>query len=417
MKRSGAAALASLLVASAAAAVAWGQNVVRDVPAARTAEPVSVTLQEVRRLIDATPQPPPRAAASEADRVRGKLDRHVAEFLDGHPWMAFHNTLGISGYEAYFDHPDEVFSALSLALPHLTPETAARVRRFLGDLLAGSPPYAVEGFERTRGRPRERYRVPQEVRIDGRGRARDAFGVYAFWLYCWTAPAADAARERWPAVLARVQRLVERPYDFDPRRTDYRDDEAERLNGNLAGLLGFVRLAELNGEAGAVERGTARLRELLELRVNLERVNPTALAPTRSATHTLHNVKAPRYLRLVPEVAAAVADLSDGLATERVGGLRGDRPSWHLAFGDRLTGGENYHSPPHVSRALMAGAALVERLPSKRLCAFVDVPWCAGDLYFIEKCAYALRAGSAAGAGATRPGPADPPNNRHAASR
>ena len=53
----------------------------------------------------------------------------MAAFVEGYPWKAFHNTLGISGYEAYFNHPDEMVYALSIALPQLDADTAETTRR------------------------------------------------------------------------------------------------------------------------------------------------------------------------------------------------------------------------------------------------------------------------------------------------
>jgi len=55
-----------------------------------------------------------------------------------------------------------------------------------------------------------------------------------------------------------------------------------------------------------------------------------------------------------------------------------------------LIGEENYTNPLYFSRALFAGAVFVEQLPSEQILTFIDVPWCKGDFYFIEKCAYAL---------------------------
>jgi len=55
-----------------------------------------------------------------------------------------------------------------------------------------------------------------------------------------------------------------------------------------------------------------------------------------------------------------------------------------------MIGGENYVSPPHMGRAMMAGDAFIERLPGKQLLRLVDIPWCDGDFYFIEKCTYTL---------------------------
>jgi hypothetical protein len=202
------------------------------------------------------------------------------------------------------------------------------------------------------------------------------------------------AKDHWPAVLKRVGSVLEKDYVFDVRKAHARD-EAERLTGDLAGLIGFVRLARsaMIGDQQAERRGLDRLRQVLELRVNLDRVNPRVLEPTDSTTARLHAAKLARYCGLVPEVGAALARHTGGAAAKRLASARGSRPGWWLAAGDRLIGGENYCSPPHLSRALFAGAALVEGVPAAELAGWVDVPWCAADLYFVEKAALALRAG------------------------
>ena len=379
-----------LAALSLGGSVVFGQNVVDDNPADRRAEPVKLKADDVQAVLRETPDFAARADSAEAKRAAAKLDAHVAEFLASFPWKAFHNTLGISGYETYFDHPDEMFYSLSIALPNLKPETAAAARKFLAGQLTKSPPYAIDGFDRTTGQARERYDVPEGLRIKSRAKAADAFGVYAFWAYvCWSGDAA-AAKTHWDAVKARTSALLAAPYKFDISNTKYVNDEAERLSGDLAGLIGLARLARMNADADTEAKAAARAAELLELRVNLERANPRILEPTRSATKSLHVAKLARYCRMAPEVARAIDRLSDGAGRARVQAFREARNGWHMAFAERLIGGENYVSPPHMGRAMMAAATFVEELPGDRLLTFVDIPWCRGDYYFIEKCSYAL---------------------------
>ena len=91
---------------------------------------------------------------------------------------------------------------------------------------------------------------------------------------------------------------------------------------------------------------------------------------------------------------AALARLDGGCGARNLKVFRQERNGWFLAFGDRLIGGENYTNPAHFPRSLFAGAVFLEQLPTEQLCAFIDVPWCQGDFYFIEKCVYALWAGA-----------------------
>jgi hypothetical protein len=120
---------------------------------------------------------------------------------------------------------------------------------------------------------------------------------------------------------------------------------------------------------------------------------PAGAGASRLDHGEAHAAKLARYYGLVPEVGAALAKHTAGAAAKRLAAFRESCPGWWLAAGDRLIGGENYCSPPHLVRALFAGAAQVERVPAADLSGWVDVPWCAADLYFIEKAALALRAG------------------------
>jgi hypothetical protein len=184
--------------------------------------------------------------------------------------------------------------------------------------------------------------------------------------------------------------ILEKEPSFDITKLDYKNDEAERLTGDAAGLVGFVRMARLVGDAKSADDGAAQLRRVLRLRINLDRVNPQVIEPTMSTSAHLHAHKLARYGRLVPEVAAALVAHTDGLAARRLAAVRTSRNGWHVTLGDRWIGGENYTSPLHFGHALFAGAALVERLEGDELLRYVDVPACAADLYFIERCALAL---------------------------
>ena len=66
-------------------------------------------------------------------------------------------------------------------------------------------------------------------------------------------------------------------------------------------------------------------------------------------------------------------------------------PLWYQAFGERMIGGENYISPPHLARVLFIGGADGRVLDPEQLSAKLDQPWCEADLYYIEKISAILR--------------------------
>jgi hypothetical protein len=368
----------------------YGQNIVGRTTTQFTANPVELTDTEVSEFLVRTPAFNASTSIQEAIQVGSNLEAHVIQLLGGAPWRPFHLTLGISGYETYFNHPDELFYALSIAVPCLTEPTAKRVKEFLQATLVVSPPYRVEGFNPHSGTPRESYDVPEALRLRSRGQATSAFGIYAFWAYCHHTGDTNAAQTHWPAVQARMKPLLETDYNFDPATKGSSRGEAQRLNGDLAGVIGFLRLAGHLGDKTAGESARRRARQLFELRVNLERTNPDILERSNLATRDLHNARLSRYCSLAPEIGGALARFGAESGVRNLRAFRKERNSWYLAFGDRLIGGENYTNPPHFPRSLFAGATFIEQLPGESLLAFVDVPWCKADLYFIEKCVFAL---------------------------
>jgi hypothetical protein len=354
-----------------------------------TANPVRLTDTDVSELFFCTPGFPKRATSPEGGRVANKLQAHVIAFLGGAPWMPFQQTLGISGHEVSFAHPDEMFLALAQSMPCLSEATAARVKEFLEAGLLKAPPYAGQGFDHRSGRPRESYDVPADLRVSGFGKANSAIGVYAFWACCHHAGKSAGARD-WDAIQTRMKFLLDAEYKFAPQTNGPGGGEAQKLNGDLAGLIGLARLARLQGDPVIEQQALRRGRELLELRVNLERTNPFILENSDAATKKLHNARLSRYCNLVPEVGEALARLSAGCGARHLKSFREERNGWFLAFGDRFIGGENYTNPIHFPRSLFAGATLIEQLPAQQLFTFIDVPWCKGDFFFIERCTLAL---------------------------
>jgi hypothetical protein len=318
-----------------------------------------------------------------------KLETAVVELIDGWPWRPFFHQLGISGAETHFDHPDEMFVALADAMRFLNPDLQKRTRAFLGERLREVPPYGIDGYDRTLGRPRERYAVPEPLLARGKGKARDAWGVWGMWRFYVATGDVERIREHWAALRARMEPLLAKEYSFDPRKHDYAHDEAERLNGDLAGVCAIFYLARVVADEATAKAARIRAEQLLQLRLDLERLNPRILNQTDVAVKTLHHFKLARYLHLAGP--AVVLLRQDGTAVKRLQPFREARPGWWMAFGDRYIGGENYTTSPDFSRALFGAAADLEMIPPNRTGAWLDVCWCRGDWYQISKITYFLQ--------------------------
>ena len=66
-------------------------------------------------------------------------------------------------------------------------------------------------------------------------------------------------------------------------------------------------------------------------------------------------------------------------------------PLWYQAYGERMIGGENYISPPHLARGVFIALADATDAKPQELAAKLDQPWCKADLYYIEKLSAILR--------------------------
>lgn len=395
------AALCLWLVGGPLSATAFPQNVVSDTADTGKLAAIRVTPEAARQLVAlVSPTAPPRRADSHEDAVlrdvRERMQKHVRELMAGWPWRPLHHTLGISGYETDFAHPDHLFLALAVCYPHLEPADQALVKQFAMDRWAELPPYAERGYEPGAGRPRELYTMPERLLPKESRPAHSALGVYAAWAMCHSVGLDALLADHWPQIQRRMQPLLSNDYTFDVQADSYRHDEAQRLNGDAAGLLGYVRLAESMRDPVAAEEGCRRLQQLLALRVNLERTNPRFVEPSSAASNQLHNFRLARYCDLVPEIAEFLRAHGGGLAEQRVASFRQQHPAWYVAWGDRLLGGENYTNSASLAQALFDGAALLERVPATELATWLDLPWSPADYLFLEKCAYTLNAPASA---------------------
>jgi hypothetical protein len=162
------------------------------------------------------------------------------------------------------------------------------------------------------------------------------------------------------------------------------------LNGDLAGLIAFARFAKSRSEEDTYQKASRRISQFARLRVDLERTNPQLLAPATTATKRLHHFKLARFDHLGADVAEMFSEEERTLAASRLKSFREARPGWWMAFAERFVGGENYISPPHLSHAIFAGSALVEKVDAATLAGWIDIPWCEADFFFIEKCVLTL---------------------------
>jgi hypothetical protein len=354
-------------------------------------ERIVISARDLDKYIDRPgPMELNQSDSSLAKQLRLRLDAEVLELIDGWPWAPFIVELGISGEEKHFQQTAQTMQITSLALPHLSEPVKRKAIAWLDHMFDVGVPLS-KPLHDNKGQRREPYKLgPGMIEFAGRpGKHRAGIeDIYGLWSY------AHYAR-RWERVLELTQDVERICEDFVDGgfhfSHDGKNDDAEHLNARIAGLLAGIRIMERGGESAVTQKARKRLAEMATERVLHERADSWLIRPTKVASKGLHQAKVPRYVALVPEVAAMLNKFASEKLKANLEALMRGLPLWYQAFGERMIGGENYISPSHLARGLFIGAADGHILDVEQLAAKLDQPWCKGDLYHIEKISAVLR--------------------------
>ncbi len=350
---------------------------------------INISSQELESLVNLLPPVEvEHATAPLAQKIRWRLDAEVTELVEEGPWAPFVAELGIVGEQAYFWRTAETMQILALALPHLSPAVREKAKSHLNGMFALGMPLSVPVHAKTGAGRREHYEFGPGMQNFARRQINYTANIedlYAVWAYAHYANAWDKALQRETEIRQIFAQFADKPFSFD--HNDNRGDAAERLNAQFVGALAFARIAKKVARGQDVERALARLSELVTERVHHERADSRLIRQSGLP----HNAKVPRYVELAPEVCSLLREHAGEEFTYHARGLAKQLPVWYQAFGERMIGGENYISPPHLSRGLFAALADGLRAPPEELAKYLDHPWCKADLYYIEKLTAILR--------------------------
>jgi len=237
-------------------------------------------------------------------------------------------------------------------------------------------------YNPTAGAVRSAYDHPPEklMRISENFTRDELARVYPFWL--WARVSDD-----WSAVESR-RKDFEKLLAAAPNKI-----EEDCRNGRVAGLIALCRLAKRFSDAAALARALPVTRQAMRDRIAYE------LAFTRGGliyqVPTLRSIFS-RWEHLTPEVAALCAKYAGDIQRDlmRVY-VDHHRPTWWLAWNvETMMRNECPMEFPTMSAEVFAARALILHEPADGLARFIDLPWCKGDEYYIQKLALALSAGS-----------------------
>jgi hypothetical protein len=322
---------------------------------------------------------------ADCSKVRRKLGDSVRELISKE-WRPLIFPPGKHPREAYrfFSEPTETLYVLATAYNYLESNLQEQVRQYVSAM--DSPGGPLEGPTGRRnlgpdkGDVRSLYDVPAErlFRINDDITRNDVARLYPLWL--WAHVTGDFRRlERdW----SQLRQLLDGPAD---------KADADCLNGYLAGLIAYCRIAAEMQDSSAAERGVSVTRRVLRARLAYE------FAHTRGGLITqvpvLRSIFG-RWRHLTPEVGRLCATYSKDTHEDLMNiYVDRHRPTWHLAWNVELMWrNECPFSFPTMSAEIFAARSLILRQRPQELTRFLDIPWCKADLFYIQKLVFCIEA-------------------------
>lgn len=311
-----------------------------------------------------TPRRPPVIALPSPLKLR--LIEEVTALVDGPNLAPFRYVKGISGAAWYWRNPAEVVYTVSAAAPFLPADLRARAHRFLRKEIRIAPPWEAASLPVLIGERRELCTLPPQAGELPPDPPR-GWNLYALWKYGEAFDAWEELRPYWPKL-----------------RSLGIDTQTDAV-GDIAGLIGYARIAVKLGHAdageGALRRAEARLLRLRDFDAWAATFGLSA-PPSEP-----HDVAVPIFADLTPEIARVLAANTKGKAAAAVEALTGpDRmPVWYPARAPTLDAGEDFTYGPEVPLRLFQARAWICGDSPAQLERCLDIPWCRGDLYYIQK--------------------------------
>ena len=338
-----------------------------------------------------------------ADLLR-ELKKRVAEVLEKPDLAPLLVEIGLGSHDFFFKTSAETVTALALAYPYVPAELQAKVKERVRREIAEHPlcgpesRYPLDGGER-----RELYTITSERFFLGWEEPRPIAEAYALDLYGARTGDWEAVRGLWPRAKKAFEDLG--GWKLDVERGD------RFQNGTIAGLIAVSRLAARFGDsdtAHAAERRAAEeLRRLLDhwqrgvrgLPTAQEIENVTEVDRFIGKGNPLffavapHRHKIAKFLDLSAEVGRAVREVLPDSTRAYLEYVDLVLPTWYLAWEERQVHfGENYIDFPDQALSIFRAKRFLGAADSAGLRRAIDIPWCRGDLHYIEKLVLALEA-------------------------
>lgn len=279
----------------------------------------------------------------------------------------------ISPGEWFFVNPGELVYSLSLAYPYLDQTTQTKVIDYLASEMQGYPPagtngewgwyseYLLEGVRR------ELHDIPTpnvwpalEPPIEN---------LYALWLYANNTGDWQYISDNWSDIV--------NVYDSFGSADTYAE---------IGGLIGMARLAQHEGQTTLADQAANKAIQGMQAGLNFHNFRNKFPRGMHFNDEPVFNSLVPevgRYLKEnVPDAQNYVNDVTSKTQKQQWWQTRVFR---HGYEDDEPFGGENEYFSPYVSWPIFLAKAYVFEENQSVLKEYIDIPWCEGDLYYIQK--------------------------------
>ncbi len=339
-----------------------------------------------------------------ADEVQKMIDAgHLLPgYMNGPGKFEFqgHRICG-EGLTDYFHTPGETIYVLLKALPHLPAGMQADARAYIQSEYNSFPPYQYAHIGWQSGTHRTDFDIPADVvhtlsnyppetKISGfEGWQINPFNIYAVWLYAEEFGGATTQLNNVKANQTLMNTLTAIPADSILAEKPY------VLNAYIAGLTGYINLAQLAGSGENLSGHQATLNSLLAKRANTFSKD----APDRffengqpqyyycRALNVSRN-----FMFLTPELADYLQANANGKVTTALNEYETIAPFWFVSKPE-VAFGEGVRQHLYDVNAIFQAKALIMDAPHSELGKYIDVPaFPVGDLYYILNLATALEA-------------------------
>lgn len=286
---------------------------------------------------------------------------------------------------AFWHDPGELLYTLALAYPYLDQPLQQSVREYMAAEMQRYPPLKDLSLSPrpwlTEGVAREPYGVPFRAELNvWPPPAASLWTLYGLWLWSKNTGDWSYAREHWDEIQAL----------YMARR--------ERLNfySDIAGLIGYVRLAQELGKKPEAQEAQTRAVRALERGKDFRRFAEYArkmYPSSRAAT----GVNLPVFFGLTPEIGLFLREQTRGAALAELYRQEGtDRLTWWYLTRVGIHGEspESSFVLPSAAWSHFLAHAYIAGDDQQTLVKWLDRPWGLGDLYSIQKIVATLQAGA-----------------------